>query len=107
LDDKIERAKQEREFREGLDTIGKALVGAAHAADIQADVRHLRCEPQWEPGKSIPLHVRMTLAVPGAPLMAIDLSREQVEDSWRTLERPELRQMMREVTSRYRRMKLG
>jgi hypothetical protein len=47
----------------------------------------------------------MVLSPVGAPTMLVKLSREQIEDCWNGLDRPEVRQIMREVTDRYRRMR--
>ena len=48
MSEDTERAKQEREFQEGLDNIGNALVEPASAANVQADVGHVRLEPDWQ-----------------------------------------------------------
>jgi hypothetical protein len=48
--------------------------------------------------------LRFVLKPTGAPAMLVNLSREQIEDCWNGLDRPEVRQIMREITSRYNRM---
>jgi hypothetical protein len=101
-DDDLSRAQ--REFGEGLEHISIAFVEAALAAGVSASKADIRLEPAWKSGKPIPSAVRMSLAAPGAPVMLVNLAREQIEDCWHGLDRPEVRQLMREVTSRYLRM---
>ena len=97
--------RPQREFQEGIANISSALVDAAQAAGVNALPENIRLEPPWTRGDPIPFALRMVLSPVGAPTMLVKLSREQIEDCWNGLDRPEVRQIMREVTDRYRRMR--
>ena len=96
--------RPQREFDAGIGNISKALVEAATAAGIGTVAQDIRLEPPWKRGNPIPSILRFVLKPSGAPAMLINLSREQVEDCWNGLDRPEVRQIMREITDRYKRM---
>jgi hypothetical protein len=96
--------RPQREFQEGIAHISSALLDAAKSAGISAGAGDIRLEPEWHRGDPIPSAMRIVLKPTGAPAMIVNLSREQIEDCWNGLDRPEVRQIMREVTDRYKRM---
>ena len=97
--------QQQQEFAEGLRNVKRAIVEALADIQIQANEANVTHTPNWQLGRDIPVAIEMTVAPPGAPVVVANFSREQIEDSWQRLERPDVRQIVRSIEGRYRQLR--
>jgi hypothetical protein len=100
----MERQRQQEEFAVGLSNLKRAIMEALAPLGINVVEDDFAHEPAWQPGKSIPERVDMSVKPEGAPRVTATFSREQIEDSWRSLERTDVRQVVRSIAGEYKRL---
>ena len=100
-----DRDRQQREFRDGLRNVTQATLEALADVGIVATAEQITCDPPWEPGRAIPEAIEIHVRPEGAPFVRAPFSREDIEDSWRTIERPLVRQRIRAIAAEYARLR--
>jgi hypothetical protein len=100
-----DRERPQREFGEGLRNIKRAIVEALGNVQIRATDADIGHEPNWEHGEGIPDVTVISIRPSGAPLVRVEFSRAQIEDSWRNVERPEVIARVRAIAEEYRRLR--
>ncbi len=97
-----EREKHQAQFQAGLRNITEAVVTGLAAIGIKLTAKNVDWRG-WRPGQPIPnTALQITFKPDGLPAMEFPFTREQIADSWESLESAEVRNLVRRIVKNYR-----